>query len=266
MTRPHAGHRYTFGATDAARERLDLLARIFEPSSFAFLEAVVDAEPQLALDLGCGPGHTTALVRRATSARRVVGIDAASSFIEAAVARFGGAGVEFIVADVMSLPAEVTPADLIFARFLLAHLPDPPTRVAEWVAHLTPGGALAVEEVEDIVTDEPAFRSYLEMTRDLVASTGATLYAGPRLAGVESTAGAISSNVVELTVPASDAARMFSLNLDSLRDDPWVRRHRTGEQLARLNASLVELSSATAADDVTWRLRQVVLTTRPRTR
>jgi SAM-dependent methyltransferase len=187
-----------------------------------------------------------------------VGIDAEPRFVEKAAARFADAGLEFVVADVMRLPAEVTPADLIFARFLLAHLPAIPVRVAAWVAHLTPGGTLAAEEAEDILTDEPAFRSYLELARGVVASTGGTLYAGPLLARLGGSAGVerISSNVAELAVAASDAAQMFRLNLRSLRNEPWVRTHRTGDELARLDAELGELSQATTAEDVTWRLRQ----------
>lgn len=257
MPQPQDGHRYTFGVTEVARERLDLLAHVFEPSSRAYLEKVADAEPQLALDLGCGPGHTTALVRRVTAARRTVGIDAAPDFIEKATTRFGEAGLEFMVADVMCLPSKVTPADLIFARFLLAHLPDLPGRVAAWVAHLTPGGVLATEEAEDILTEEPVFRSYLELARGVVASTGGTLYAGPLLGRLGGSANIerISSNVADLAVRASDAAQMFRLNLRSLRDEPWVRMHRTDAELARLDAELSELSH-TPAENVTWKLRQ----------
>lgn len=242
-------HRYTFGATEVARERLDLLARVFEAPSHAFLAGVADRSPDLALDLGCGPGHTTDLVRRATGARRTIGIDAAPGFVGSAAARFGNPSVEFVVADVTDLPSSLAPADLIYARFVLAHLPDVPARIARWISRLAPGGVLALDEVEDIDTDERVFRSYLDLARGVVASTGAMLYAGPLLGGPE-------SRVVEHLVPMSDAARMFRLNLESLRREPWVVARRTTDELARLAAELDTLSRATGAPEVTWRLRQ----------
>jgi hypothetical protein len=161
----------------------------------------------------------------------------------------------------MRLPPTVTPADFMFARFLLSHLPNVPARAADWVAVLRPGGVLAVEEAEDIHTDEPVFREYLDLARGVVASTGGTLYAGPGLARLADAAGVdqLSSKVARLAVPTPEAARMFRLNLRSLRDEPWVKAHRTDEQLARLDARLNELSHASTSSALTWMLRQVAL-------
>ena len=77
---------YTFGDTDLAAERLRLLARMYEPSSGALLESVAAAEPcRLALDLGCGPGHTTRLVAERTRALQVIGIDQSERAISRAL-------------------------------------------------------------------------------------------------------------------------------------------------------------------------------------
>jgi hypothetical protein len=56
---------YTFGDTSLAARRLALLADVFEPPSRAFLAEftrVAGDQLDLAVDLGCGPGHSTRLV------------------------------------------------------------------------------------------------------------------------------------------------------------------------------------------------------------
>src|SRR6476469_7552434 len=60
--------RYTYGDSDLAGDRLELVARLFAPASRAFLLAGASQRPRLALDLGCGPGATTDLVRASTAA------------------------------------------------------------------------------------------------------------------------------------------------------------------------------------------------------
>jgi hypothetical protein len=53
---------YAFGDSVPAARRLALVAEAFEPSSRAFLERFAGATPALAVDLGCGPGHTILLL------------------------------------------------------------------------------------------------------------------------------------------------------------------------------------------------------------
>ena len=117
-------HSYAFGDTEPAERRLALLAEIFEPSSRAFLATHV-AGAQLAVDLGCGPGHTTRLLAEVTGAGRTVGLDWSPSFL-AAAGRDHLAGIEFVGHDLTRLPFPVAGqgADVGYARYLLAHLPQ----------------------------------------------------------------------------------------------------------------------------------------------
>ncbi len=57
---------YLFQDTDLAARRLAVLAEVFAPASRAFLLDVVQSRPELALDLGCGPGYTTRLLAEVT--------------------------------------------------------------------------------------------------------------------------------------------------------------------------------------------------------
>ncbi len=72
--------RYTYGDSDLAGDRLALVARLFRPTSEAFLRAASPREPDVALDLGCGPGYTTTLVHETAGARRTVGVDRSEAF------------------------------------------------------------------------------------------------------------------------------------------------------------------------------------------
>src|ERR1700684_3759487 len=63
-------HRYAFGDTATASQRLGVLASVFVPTSTALLRSLRGGSgsgtpPALVLDLGCGPGHTTAMLAEA---------------------------------------------------------------------------------------------------------------------------------------------------------------------------------------------------------
>ena len=53
---------YAFGDSALAARRLGLLADLFEPASRPFLARFADRRLELAVDLGCGTGHTTRLL------------------------------------------------------------------------------------------------------------------------------------------------------------------------------------------------------------
>ena len=73
--------RYTFGDSDLAVRRMDLVAQVFEPTSRALLAAAVPAGVDVALDLGCGPGHTTRLLAAVARPRRTVGVDGSERYL-----------------------------------------------------------------------------------------------------------------------------------------------------------------------------------------
>jgi len=96
---------------------------VFDAPSRAFLEQWGPAGCALALDLGCGPGFSTELLRDALAPQRVVGVEASPAFVQAARRR--APGLEWVQHDVLELPFPTGPADLVYARFLVSHLPDP---------------------------------------------------------------------------------------------------------------------------------------------
>src|SRR6188768_2552529 len=94
---------YTFGDNNVAAARLGLLAEAFDPSSRAWLASLSLPPGALVVDLGCGPGRTTALLRERFTQERIVGLDRSESFI-AEARRSVRAGTEFQVHDVTKAP------------------------------------------------------------------------------------------------------------------------------------------------------------------
>ena len=72
---------YTFGDTDLAARRLALVAETFAGTSAAFMREFVTTRPQLAADLGCGPGYTTHLLADTLKPDRTVGLDNSENFL-----------------------------------------------------------------------------------------------------------------------------------------------------------------------------------------
>jgi trans-aconitate 2-methyltransferase len=236
---------YAFGDTDLARERLGLVADTFEAPTRALLHDLPAGGYRYVIDMGCGPGYTTALLREAIPHSFATGIDASAAMIAEARERVPDA--HFAVADAT---AELSlPAHLIYARLLLGHLPDPRSALANWASALRVGGLVVCEEPVRYRSGDPVFARYEEVVTAVVAARGATLWAGPaldddppmcRLRTID--------RVVEHPVQAARAAAMFWRNAAT-----WG-----GEQ--ELVDTLREIERTNRADIVMWELRQTVWT------
>jgi SAM-dependent methyltransferase len=196
-----------------------------------------------------------------TGAARTIGLDRSPAFV--ADARERRPGLEFHEHDVTVVPFPVTGADLIYARQVLAHLPDVLTTVARLNTQLGPHGLLLLDEVERIDTDNEVFRDYLRVVTGMIASRGADMYAGRRLDNVAAPDGTTvaRNGVCHLAVPTAPVAEMFGLNLSVWRDDPWVTANHASLVRA-LPERLLALETSTRTDEIAWGLRQVVLSHR----
>jgi SAM-dependent methyltransferase len=252
---------YTFGDSDLATRRLELVGTTFEETTRRFLTEAGPEAPALAVDLGSGPGHTTVLLRETLHPVLTLAVDFSPAYVAATAARAGGDDVEAVEADVLDLPERITGAGVILVRLLLTHLRDPLAAVALWRERLAPEGVLLLEEVESIETEELPLTRYLDLQEEMLHANDNTLEIGPELdAGLRDDPALRSSAVATFTPPAAVAARMFGMNFASWRERPEVVAAHDEAELGAIATGLGRV--ATAPEDaapITWRMRQIAI-------
>jgi trans-aconitate 2-methyltransferase len=112
------------------RPALDLMAQ------------VTLAAPRHIVDLGCGPGNVTAVLRSRWPDARITGVDASPEML--AKARNAMTDVEWIEADVAAWRPD-RPADLVYSNAALHWLPDHARLFPHLLTIVAPGGQLAVQ-------------------------------------------------------------------------------------------------------------------------
>ena len=255
---------YAFGDSAVAAKRLVLLAQTFAPASRRFLGDSVGFRPQLAADLGCGPGHSTHLLASVLNPVRTIGFDNSKNFLKRASKTCSGS-IRFESHDITAAPFPHRPFDLLFGRFVLTHLRYPKAAVEMWVGQLRPGGILLIEEVETIESRIPAFVEYLKIQQSMLASQGNSLFVGPQLEAEGEFAGTRlqENDVAYLDVSPARAASMFHMNLAVIRDHEFVRGRCAVKAIDKLRDVLLEISASADRDSelpaVRWGLRQMVL-------
>jgi len=100
------------------------------------------ADPERVVDLGCGPGNSTALLTARWPQAKVVGVDNAPTML--AAARERDITAEWLEADIATWTPDA-PVDLLFSNAVLQWLPDHRTLLPRLLRQLRPGGVLAVQ-------------------------------------------------------------------------------------------------------------------------
>jgi SAM-dependent methyltransferase len=103
--------------------------------------AAVPPGSRTALDVGCGEGLLTKELRSVVP--QVTGIDLDGPSLERARTQNGGAGIEYVQADVLAHPLETASIDLIASIAVLHHM-DTAAGLERMRELLRPGGVLAV--------------------------------------------------------------------------------------------------------------------------
>jgi SAM-dependent methyltransferase len=195
------------------------------------------------------------MVAEVCEGARVIGVDASASFLASP------GDTEVVCHDVTVLPFPTPAADLVYARFLLAHLASPDACVAGWTTLLRPAGRLLLDEVERIDAGPPALARYLEILAAVLRDEGHELYVGPALHPLELPAGCrrVSSGVVEVSPTTGEAASMFLLNLGIWRTRPGAHARADRDTLDDLAVALRELVDSPARGEIVWHMRQVAI-------
>jgi trans-aconitate 2-methyltransferase len=107
-------------------------------------------DPSLIVDLGCGPGNSTAVLRARWPRAELVGVDRSAEML--AKARQSDPAVEWVEEDLTAWSPD-RPVDLLFSNAALQWVPDHDHEFARLFRLVASGGALAVQMPAN--TDEP---------------------------------------------------------------------------------------------------------------
>lgn len=253
---------YTFGDSAIASERLRIVAEVMEPYAVALLSRV-RAPVRSVVDLGCGPGHTTEMLARCFPHATVTGIDQSEAYVAEASSR-APERCSFVVGDVGADPLPGAPADLIYARYLLTHLPDVASYVERWCAALRPDGALVLEEPEVIASDDPDFAQYERTTYALVQAGNGVSWAGQLIASMPTPAGMqrVHDATVSIDVTAGEAASMFWRNAHAWEPGTLARAGLDPTEIRTLAQRLRAPELSTQRGLFDWRQRQTIFVRR----
>ena len=223
MTTPH----YVIRGGLEGRERLRVLSRVMGPTTNALLDRIGIAPDARCLDLGCGGGDVTALLAARVPDGVVTGVDVDETQLDLARAEAAEAGlgnVEFLVGDATGELSGEERFDLVYARFLLSHLPDPGSALEHMCARLAPNGALVVEDVDfrGHFTDpaSPSFSSFVDLYTRVAQARGCDPNIGPRLPSLLREAGLVElgMHVVQPAGFEGEVKLMGAITLEAIAD------------------------------------------------
>ncbi|HEY5993560.1 MAG TPA: methyltransferase domain-containing protein [Gallionellaceae bacterium] len=102
------------------------------------------AHPAQIIDIGCGPGNSTAILRQRWPDARVTGLDSSPEMISAA--RLSQPEQEWVLADAASWQASTGSVfDLVFSNAVLQWIPDHARLIPGLLGRVKPSGALAFQ-------------------------------------------------------------------------------------------------------------------------
>jgi SAM-dependent methyltransferase len=173
---------YTLDNTwEKAHRRLTLLEELWDPGTVSRLSALGVAPGWRCLELGAGAGSITRwLCDRVGPSGTVTAVDLEPRFLEADPRP----NLDIRRCDILTEGVPGDGYDLVHARFLLIHLPDPDRIVAELVSRLRPGGVILLEESDFSPVEKAESALYAEAWAavcDAVARSGGDWNWGLRL-------------------------------------------------------------------------------------
>jgi trans-aconitate 2-methyltransferase len=133
-------HRYLTYADERGRPFVELLAR------------VAAEDPVTVVDLGCGPGNLTTLLRDRWPDADVRGLDSSPEMI--ATARASGTSIDFEVADLRGWAERADAVDVVVSNATLQWVPGHLDLLPALVGRVRPGGWLAFQVPGNF--DEPS--------------------------------------------------------------------------------------------------------------
>jgi SAM-dependent methyltransferase len=229
------------------------LARVLQPSTERLLDQVGIGPGMHCLDLGCGGGDVTRLLaQRVGPSGRVLAIDQDASILALArqeAEQGGWRQVQFQQGDATRLHDQAT-VDVVYARFLLTHLPNVDQVLAAMRQALRRSGVVVVEDIDFAghVCHPPsrAVDRYVELYRAVVRRRGGDADVGPRLPGGFVAAGLapVGVHLVQPVALEGESKLVAALTLQRIAGALSTEGLATPEEVQ----ALVEELTALAAD------------------
>jgi SAM-dependent methyltransferase len=241
---------YVLRGGKAGAKRLCVLARVAWPNTERLLLKVGLRPGLRCLDAGCGIGAVSLeLARRVGPVGAVVGIDRDEPALELArrEAERQAVPAAFRTESVLDL-AEESAYDLVYSRFLLAHVPDAPRAIEQLVRAARPGGVVVIEDVDFAGHFSfpacPAFDRYVDLYQAAVHHRGGDACLGRRLLGLLGQAG-LARLRLEVVLPAfheGEGKDIARLTLEHIRESVVSAGLASNREVDRLVAELDEFA------------------------
>lgn len=118
--------------------------------------------PERIIDIGCGPGNSTAVLKKRYPNAEIIGADNSENMISAAKEKYPD--IEFLLCDASKDLGNITEKfDIVFSNACIQWVPDHPKLLREMLSLLKEGGELAVQI--PINYDEPIHKIINETVR-----------------------------------------------------------------------------------------------------
>jgi SAM-dependent methyltransferase len=188
---PPAPGEYVLGANAVEFARLTLQQEVWGHVTEAFLDRIGVPVGGRVLDLGCGPGLLVESFRRRVGpAGRVDALDESAvwmAHLKQVAAERRWTNVRLVESHIEDAPLEVGVYDVIFARWVLAFLPNAAKRIGCLTTALRAGGVLAIQDYNhegiSLFPESEGFRAVVRATRALWAKGGGDMFLAGRLPG-----------------------------------------------------------------------------------
>jgi len=104
---------------------------------------IMAEKPRRILDIGCGPGNSTNVLRTRWPQAKIIGLDSSAAMIAEAKAKYPT--IEWVCADASGDLAHLGRFDIVFSNAAIQWMPDHKRLLRTLFAMLNPGGVLAVQ-------------------------------------------------------------------------------------------------------------------------
>jgi SAM-dependent methyltransferase len=180
---------YLLAGQPSELERLQLQARVWEPSGRRLLDEIGEGRGARVLDVGCGGlGWLRLLSEWVGPDGEVVGTDIDDAMLDAAgqlVDTEGLGNVVLMKDDLFASQLESSSFDLVHARFEIGPLGRGPDQMSTHVRLIRPGGTVVLEEWDvsswHLNPPAPALERLIELIGEAFVRSGGDMYAGRQL-------------------------------------------------------------------------------------